>query len=263
MGIFLLTLSLILIAAAPSDTCREHYAALRYRDAITACTDALPAAADRAELYTLIGLSLAGVGETEKARRVFAALLAFKLDAALPGGLSPKLKDPFDAARADSVPISITAARDRDDVVIIITDGPSRPVAELRVGPNRVARAERVKAPAATRVTALDVLGGEIATVEIVTTAPQPAVTAPAPSTARPLLLSWKVWLIGTVVLAAASGAAFAWAAGTFPRARSEEWADRAGALHAEAQRAQVISGVGFSLAGLAAIAALILGVTE
>ncbi|MBL8955577.1 MAG: hypothetical protein JNK82_32680, partial [Myxococcaceae bacterium] len=158
----------MMVAAAPSEACREHYAALRYRDAIVSCTDALAATADRGELYRLIGLSLAGVGEIDKARRVFAALLALEPGAALPGGLSPKLTAPFEAARADATPVLLGATRDADELIISITDGASRPVAELRVGSSRMARTERTRAPAgAVRVTALDVLGGELASVEV------------------------------------------------------------------------------------------------
>ncbi len=263
-------LLLTLLAATPSDACREHYAALKYRDAIAACTDALAAAGDRAELYTLIGLSLAGVGEAEKARRVFAALLLLKPDAALPPGLSPKLRAPFDAAKADAAPIGFSATRDGDEVVIALSDGPSRPVAELRVGAQRVARSDRVKAPPGPlRVGALDVLGGELASVDVAETAPAPApvaavVAEPAPSvSSRPALLSWKVWLVTSIVAAVVGGSALAWAAVTYPRARAEEWADAAAGLHGEAQRAQVVAGVGFGFAGLAAALTVVLRATE
>ncbi|MBL8951166.1 MAG: hypothetical protein JNK82_10345 [Myxococcaceae bacterium] len=84
-----------------------------------------------------------------------------------------------------------------------------------------------------------------------------------APTSSRPALLSWKVWLVGSIVLAALGGAAFAWAATSYPKARAEEWADASAGLRGEGQRAEVIAGTAFTLAGLVAITSLVLGLTE
>jgi hypothetical protein len=265
---------LALIAGA-GDACHEHYAALRYRDAITACTEALTSGdADRSELYVLIGLSLAGTGEADKARRVFAALLALKPLVELPAGLSPKLRAPFEAAKDDATVIRLEASVDGApgstlSVTARVNDGASKPVAELALSAgDRLARMRRADPtrlalpwpPAGGQATlfAYDVLGGELAST------PVPLLIPPAAAVeSRPLVLSWKAWLAGSLVLAALGGAALGWAAGDFPRARGESWADTAQGIAREGTTAQAISAVGFGLAAATALVGVILGVTE
>jgi hypothetical protein len=265
----------IALVISASDPCHEHYAALRYRDAIAACTDALTAGeGERPELYLLIGLSLAGAGEPDKARRVFAALLAMNPLVELPPGLSPKLTAPFSAAKGDATVIRLDAAAEGSpgaalNVTARVNDGPSRPVHELALSlGDRLARMRRgdptrlsvpwPSSAAKATLFAYDVLGGEVAS------APVPLISA-APTTGegRPVALSWKVWLIGSVVFAALGGAALSWATVDFSRARAESWADTAHGIASEATVAQVISAVGFGLSGVVALGAVLLGVSE
>lgn len=270
--------ALVMLLGA-DDACHDHYAALRYRDAISACTEALAAGGDRSELYTLIALSLAGAGDSDKARRVFAALLAMNPGATLPAGLSPKLRAPFDAAKDAATVISLTAEVDSTtagttlDVTVAVSDGASRPVSELALSAGdrlaRMRRADPTRLSAPWPASALgatlfayDVLGGELASAPVPLLISRPDVLLPS-SSGRPLLLSWKVWLIGSVVLAALGGAALGWANSDFTRARAETWADSAATIASEGRAALAISGIGFALGGVLALGAVVLGVTD
>ncbi|MBK7860765.1 MAG: right-handed parallel beta-helix repeat-containing protein [Archangiaceae bacterium] len=190
--------ALVMLLGA-DDACHDHYAALRYRDAISACTEALAAGGDRSELYTLIALSLAGAGDSDKARRVFAALLAMNPGATLPAGLSPKLRAPFDAAKDAATVISLTAEVDSTtagttlDVTVAVSDGASRPVSELALSAGdrlaRMRRADPTRLSAPWPASALgatlfayDVLGGELASAPVPLLISRPDVLLPSSS---------------------------------------------------------------------------------
>lgn len=87
------------------DRARELEAALDYREAYEALAAALArgdsAPKDVAAMHRLGGQLAAGLGEADQAARHFENYLALDPDGELPEGASPKLTDPFIAARSE------------------------------------------------------------------------------------------------------------------------------------------------------------------
>lgn len=266
---------LSLVLTTPLTDCRAHYLALRYRDAVTSCGAALVAAeeSERTELYQLVGLSLTASGDPAQAQRVFGAMLALNPNAELPKDLSPKLREPFEAARpaARQVVVSATAQPSPTgelDVEVSVEDGANAPVQSLKVqvGDANVQMLRttaprqqlhlphRISGTTEATVSALDGFGISLATAMV------PVVAA---STTHSLWRSWRTYAVAALVLAAGGAGALTWAALDYRAARAEPFADRAAALKGEADRAYVAGSVSLGLCGAAALAALIAGVTQ
>jgi hypothetical protein len=266
--------------ADAAQDCRAQYADLHYREAVASCTRALQSATagERTELYVLIGSSLAATGDADQAQRVFVSLLAVDPRAELPKGASPKLREPFEAARALAAPVQLSARlveapREGGEAVVLaeVHDGAAQPVTEVTLTVDgAVARAARTAEPArltvpagsrgaSARVRALDLLGGELASVTLALSQTEPV----AIESGRPAALSWKTWLVAGAVFAVLGGAALAWAATAYPQARAASDVYAAQGLHAQGDGASVASYVGFGLAGAAALGAVILFATR
>ncbi len=271
-------LTWVLLTTSPA-TCRQLYQDLRYREAITACREALPRAtpAELPELYRLLGLSFAAVNDHPAARQAFTSLLTLDPAAALSGEYAPRIRADFDAARTAgagaSVKLSATPTSPLQPGVplelnVQVDDGPAAPVAEVHVhsgtqdavvprGPSMQASLAAVDqvGPRPLELFATDALGGRIGawstSFEIV--------AAPG----RGALRSWALWGAlavgfggaGTVfgVLSRTSGSA----------AVSAPFADDRLRLQQQANGFAITADAGFALAGALAITAVVLLVTK
>jgi tetratricopeptide (TPR) repeat protein len=86
-------------------------------------------------IYRLLGESQAALGHRDAAESEFRRLLALDPTAALPPGSSPKLKEPFQAARSamsQSSPLTVTCERSGKGLVMTITSDPLDQVASGR-----------------------------------------------------------------------------------------------------------------------------------
>lgn len=171
------------------------------------------------ELHLLGGKLAAGLDRAAEAEAHFARVLALKPETALPAGTSPKITAPFDAAKAKSVPLTITVTNLRGLVTLVPSADPLGLVAGIAVavvdgaGAHRDVtdrRSTRIALPAGTtaiEVTALDADGHRIwsgppPTEPIVVEKPKPVVVRDE----RSWIAKWPTWAIVTGVAAAAGG---------------------------------------------------------
>lgn len=96
-------------AASTPDGCREAYEALAFRAAVEACQREIPErrGPELRATYRTLGLSLAALGETEQSREAFASLLSLDPSTVLDASVSPKLRAPFEAARAAGAALEV------------------------------------------------------------------------------------------------------------------------------------------------------------
>jgi len=273
----MLSVLMVVLSTTPDD-CREAYAAVHYREAAQLCVEVVPTAppGELAGLYRLAGLSLAALGEDERAFQVFSSLLALEPKLELDASISPRLRAPFDRARAARAgaavvlrPTPVKPLKENEPVAldIAVDDGPGHPVQRLQVngpqGSTTAARADPTSVqlppapagPLTLELNGYDVFGGRVASVSS-----RFEVTGRAPE--RPLLASWKVWTaVGAVVLAGALVCGVSSRVlGTSAQQQHFD-SDRV----AEGQLAgdlAITADVGFAVGGVAALLALILGVT-
>ncbi len=251
----------------------EYDQALAIVDRLLAAGGADPAR--YVELHLLAGRLAAGLDRSELAREHFARVLAVRPDTTLPEGTSPKITQPFAAARARSTPLSVEVtsrgglvtleARDPLGIVVgiavhVVTDGVHSDVVE------RTAR--RVVLPAgakALEVAALDASGNR---VWIGAPPSAPALSPPPPPHASPgLFRRWPTYaVLGATALAV--GGIGAWRFGVaqdeFDRRRDAGATDftELQAIETRGKRWALAANIGFGVAAASAVAAVIAGIT-
>jgi len=168
------------------------------------------------ELHLLAGRLAAGLDRPDIARDHFARVLALRPATALPEGTSPKLTEPFAAARARSTPLAVRVtargglvtleATDPLGLVVgiavhVVSDGKHADLVER--GARRLVLPPGAKP---IEVAALDADGNR---VWIGASPPEPVAHA-RPDTTRPLYARWSTYAVLAGVTAAAGGIA-AW----------------------------------------------------
>lgn len=167
-----------------------------------------------AERHLLAGTLAAGLDRPDAAKAHFARVLVLAPDTSLPAGTSPKLTEPFEAARVIAAPLKLTAIAWRTSVQLSVETDPLALVDGLEVvvdgSPLRVTGGKRVDTPAALRATtarALDQHGnvvwiGEVARGVDTDSGPD------RPRPGKPLYRRWYVWGTATLVALAVGAAA-------------------------------------------------------
>jgi hypothetical protein len=202
----------LLLAASSPDECREAYAAVNYREATRLCVSALKVAqpVELPGLYRLAGLSFAALNDEPNALKLFISLLAMDPAAQLDPSISPKLRGPFEKAKAlrRGAPVQLELQQTQGPAgEVALNDGPEHPVVSLssqqdveppqkqdRKEQNVIDLHEGTKRVA---VSAYDIFGGVLASATIDLKAPS--------------RISWVPWaVVAGVVLAAAAGSAVA-----------------------------------------------------
>ena len=230
----------------------------------------------------LAGEIEAALGSPDAARDHFAVWLAIDPGAALPSGLSPKITEPFEQAKAAGarLDISISLARETDGVRVRLEVTDPRSLVhgfEVRgggaqaVGTGGSALLETTD-PGAIQVTVeiVDDRTNQVA----VRTATVAAVTAaePPPRTSRkgfPTALRWPTWA-GVAVVVAGTGAYFTYRVGqaeddltALNADPGNHTADEAQAIIDRGERDATIANVLYGVAGAAALAAVLTFVLE
>ncbi len=172
------------------------------------------------ELHVLAGRLAAGLDHPEVAEAHFAIVLALAPGLQLPDGTSPKLTQPFDAARTRAVPFVIELERDGHVITAKHGDDPAHVFGGIRVAlvPVSGAPAELVAyAPAITvppnRVAAyaiaIDEHGNAICESKTFAAPPAPLPLSPIPvaEATTPIYARWTTWAIATAGALAISGA--------------------------------------------------------
>jgi hypothetical protein len=259
----------------PLAQARRSVAASDYASARTQLAAALEAGNrgpdELAELYRLSGTVAAALGDSAAATDAFIHLLALSPKAVLPGGTSPKIQRPFDAAGRyiaahGALEIKLETRSSPAALTLVAVNDPLDMVARARIVFRIAGGAEQTKDVAASertevalpaarridaRVAALDVHGNrliEIGTKDVpivivgeapvVAAAPPPvaAPAEPAPSGPRPLWLRWQPYAIATAVFGGAT-AYFGWAARSASHDLDRIYADSTHHTSAEAER--------------------------
>jgi hypothetical protein len=253
------------MAGAIPPSCAEPYEALRYRDALTACTLALATASpnDRSEIYLVIGLSHAATGDAVTAQRVFAALLATVKDAQLPSNLSPKLREPFELASKNRRSITLStasiaeqasnltvSARANDGATDVVTAFELRRGARFVRAPRRDGATELTLIGASQEVgpvllAGLDLLGGEVASVVVPLEAQVAQKASTTPLRERSLFLTSPPYWVAAGLGAVLSVVALVWSQSAYAVARSEVWADDAFRVKTQGDGALLAAGIG------------------
>lgn len=232
--------------------------------------------ADRERLVTIhmfAGKLAAGLGRSDKAQDHFARVLALSPTTTFAEGTSPKITLPFDAARARTAPLRVTASVETRSISISALPDPNRIVVGIAVqldrgGELRERNALRVELPAGARVTqvsALDGYGNRVWTERVASaTAGDPVepVDMRTP-TLRPLVARWPFWASGTAVALAAGGVC-AW---RFDKAQTEWNQAKAGGpvelsrleeLEARGKRWALAANISFGVAATTTLIAII-----
>jgi tetratricopeptide (TPR) repeat protein len=194
---------------------RRRRQALDFEGALAALERAIAAgdndAGRLADAYQLAGELAAGLGRVDEATAAFERLLVLRPDAALPGGTSPKIQAPFDAARARGHrPLAAHAERDGATVTLVVDADPLGLIAGARLrwsgGELRAPSALTIPPGAVDPVLeAIDRHGNTL------WSAPLPATAIVAPPVAdttidRPFWRSPTLWLGGALGWAAIGG---------------------------------------------------------
>jgi hypothetical protein len=274
----LFVLALSVLTASPDD-CREAYAAVNYKEAARVCVEVL-SEAPRGELpglYRLAGLSLAAVGEDERAYGLFVSLLAMDPQVQLDPALSPRLRAPFEKAKqarggealklgAKTAPAKLREGKPFA-VDVEVRDGAGRPVTELQLKRDGKSQAAARADPthfelgAATpgkltlELTALDKYGGRLAALpfELDVAAVQP----------RGGLLSWKLWAVAAAVVLVGATVSGVLSGQFFDAAKKERYASDAASKLALSNGLGIGADVGFGVGGAMGLAALLLLITD
>jgi hypothetical protein len=205
----------------PLDEARALESTLDYERALVIVDREIArGAASRArlvELHLLAGKLGAGLDHPDVARAHFARALALAPSTRLPDGSSPKLTDPFEAARAATPPLAITLSATRTRAVAAVGADPAQVFWGLRVRghePTRVVTAPgtAIDIPpglSPAEVDAIDEYGNVLEAAAIET--PEPAAGASvtsraalAPST--PIVRRWTTWALATGAALAVAG---------------------------------------------------------
>lgn len=274
---------------------------LAARGALVSALDAGTASPEElAEIYKLSGIVEGALGKDADATASFAKWLAIDPKGTLPPGTSPKIMRPFDAAaKLDAtVKVKVETAAAPPSVTLVIQSDPQRLVTRARVfvradgkpetqvegaGTDRIKLALPTGKRLDLRVQALDAHGNRVVElgstdVPIVITgaaAETVAVTKPAvkhhdePRASRPLYLRW--WLWGTVGVAFAGAGTYfgiqarsdANALSALNAASQQHTFTEASDLESRARREALFCNIGLGAAGVFAIGATILYLTE
>jgi hypothetical protein len=273
---------------------------LAARGALVSALDAGTASPEElAEIYKLSGIVEGALGKEAEATTAFAKWLSIDPKGALPAGTSPKILGPYEAAakKDDTLKVKVETEAAPPSVTLVIQSDPRHLVTRARVfvradgkpetevegaGRNQIKLALPNGKRLDLRVQALDEHGNRVvelgsAEVPIVITGatPDTVATKPVvqdhaePRAARPLYLRW--WLWGAV------GVAFA-GAGTYFGIEARTDADALTALNGSSQqhvfteaqdlesrarREALFCNIGLGAAGVLALGATILYLTE
>ena len=217
------------------------------------------------ELHVLAGKLAAGIDHPDVATTHFLVALALAPQTTLPDGTSPKLAEPFDAARARSAPLHIALRREPGRVTATVDHDPAAIFAGLRVYASTGAP---VTAPGATLETSAVVTAADavdrFGNVLEHATFPPPEMPRPSPPSSPSLVGRWSTWAAiggGALVVAGAC----AWRFGV----AQDDWntLDREGshdfsALRAVEDRGRrwgLAANLGFGVTAAAGIAAVVL----
>ena len=184
--------------------------------------------ADRDRLVTLhmfAGKLAAGIDRAPIAEAHFAVVLALAPTTTFADGTSPKIIEPFDAARGRTAALRVSAKLEANAVSISASPDPNRIVHGIAVqlyGGDTVREAQRlrVELPAGARPThviALDAFGNRV-WMEAIDAAVIGGDSGMEPRTLRPLVARWPFWATGTA-LALTAGGVCAW---RFDKAQTE-----------------------------------------
>jgi len=266
------------LAAAPQD-CRQAYEQVRYRDAIAACTEAITTASkdQLAELYRMLGLSLASQGDHARAKAAFVSLLAVDPAATLSDSYSPKLRADFEAARAAGAGTPVTLGIQPPaparvgvplEVLVKVEDGAAKPVTEVQLraagthvtlprdGPLRATLpASAEPGPRPVTLSAFDGFGGRLGEQQLsfdVTAVPR-----------RPLVLSWVAWSVLTIAAGGAGATLGVLSRNDGTQARTTMLGDSSYALEQRANSEAIAADACLAAAGAFGITALILFLTR
>jgi hypothetical protein len=239
-GVVLAVALSTMAAASPAranpalDEARAALQDLRYDLAGDALARALRAGAsgpaELAEIHRLSAEVAAVLGRADDAQRHFRAALSLAPDTALPAGTSPKIAEPFEAARralgGRALRVETSARASPPTLVVSIVDDPATLVrgarAEFR-GPGGPWHADAAGGPRFELVPGdaagaqdvsgalLDEHGNRVAELGPIAI-PIAEAPAPTPERGRSLFARWWLWG-GVAVAAAATGGAFGLAA--------------------------------------------------
>ena len=300
----------VAVAAAPVARADDELAeaerlkaALDYQDALAIVDRLLArggAAPDRlAQLHLLAGTLAAGLDRAALAEDHFARLLAIEPGATLPPGTSPKITAPFDAARARTEPLHISA-RAADGVVALAlgpdplgivvgidVDAVDASGRHLEIADGRTTRVALPPGVRVSEVRALDASGNRVWAGPVSgepsgpAAAPPPSPPAPTPAAARVALTRpapapspglarrWSTWAaLGGVALAAGGFSAwrFEVAQTDWNTLRAEDNQHDYSALQAVEQRSRhwaLAANIGFGVAAAAAVTTAIVFATR
>jgi hypothetical protein len=215
----------ILAAAPTTSQCRESYDSLQYRVAAETCAAAIAQAPQEQllELYRLVAMSAAAVGDNATASSAFLSLLALDGSYQLPDSVSPRIRELLEQVRAkagdapvhlDVVPEGPAYVRRRVSIRVTVTDSRENPVKTFSASsPGGQSQADRLASPVLLQlppapqtpslnveVRALDAFGGALALTRL-------DIPLSEPPSVRPTALSWKLWAgVGTGLLALGTG---------------------------------------------------------
>ncbi len=263
---------------------RAALEAVDYPGAQALCTRALAAGgmspAQTAAAHRLAGEVAAALGDAAAAREQFARYLALQPGAMLGADVSPKITEPFAAARAElhGQQLSASAAAGRADGAVRVAveaDDPLQMIESVRVkteaGAEVSARGLSVELPALgdgavdLTVSALDAAGNELWTgaVRLVAARPPPR---------HHRVPGWARWPTWTVVAVASGGATayFGWRAGKdqddldrLNANSSQHTFDEAMAIQDRGRRDTLLTNIGLGVTVAAATAAIITAVID
>jgi hypothetical protein len=282
---------------------RRQKRALRYDEARASLDRALArggnSPAQLAEIYRLRGEVAAGLGDRRAAEESFRRLLALVPTASLPAGVSPKIADPFAAARASLAgrpPLSVTHQIERGAspaLVVVVESDPIGMVAGARVqylrpggrwitsevrGRGRLRLALPAEQLLSLAIAIIDDTGNVLVgfgsrdrPLEVATAAPGASPRPPDDDRQRSpsLIARWQLWAAVAVSFGAA-GSYFAIDTARaendldaiYDRAGTTEFADvmdRIDDLESRGERSALLANIGFGIAGASALTAAIL----
>ncbi len=214
------------------DEARRLQASLEYEPALVIVERVIAAGgASRDELverHLLAGSLAAGLDRVAVAEDHFARVLALAPATTLPEGTSPKLTEPFDAARARTVPLRVHASA-KDTTIVLVADadplglvhGAAVVLADktIKTEPNGL-RIELFSGAHVAEARALDGFGNIVWTETVggVLVTPRPAIPHAEPGP-PPLYRRWYLWGAATVVALAAGGVC-----GAQTRSQQDKW---------------------------------------
>lgn len=289
-------------AGDPLTRARQELDALQYDKARASLDEALKQGTngprDMAEIYRLSGQVAAALGDAAGAEDDFKMLLELAPDAQLPAGMSPKITEPFDAARAfakQHAPLAITHTESggaAPTITLVVANDALGLVAGARAivsadgGPARSLEARGgseilIPLPAGHRLevtlAAIDSRGNRLVEIgvdePIVIGGPteivKPVHRAGGGGHARPIYARW--WLWGGVALAVGGGATY-FGLDALDAQKTLDDLNRNSAMHdfSEAKKVEdrgrqsaLLANVGFGVAGGFAVLSVILLVTD